>query len=112
MSAGRRSFSATAGSRRQAASETTLACGVDAGIGAPGDRQLARVDLEGPGQLAGDRAKARLGRPAVEVGAVVRDGQPVCGHDGTRGYGWWSTSSRYAIGAASPGRGPSFTMRV
>ena len=54
--------------------------GVHAGIGAAGDDQLARVELQGSGELAGDGAQARLRRPSVEVGAVVRDGQPMCRH--------------------------------
>ena len=116
MSAGRRRLTARSGRSRGARSETTFAGRVHARVGAPGDRQRARVDRERRGQVDRDRAQAGLHRPAAEVGAVVGDGQPVGRHQRRRAASRGSARGRRARCRPSarrrPCRGPSLTMRV
>ena len=92
---------------------------VHAGVGAPG-----AAELDGAAQHAGqrlaehpfDRAFPGLRCEAVELGAVVRDDElERCAPDAPldRSVEWQlaQTSSTRAMGALSPGRGPSFRMR-
>ncbi len=86
---------------------------VHAGVGAARARELhrgAQHPLECGAEHAFDRALVALRGEAVEVGAVVRDRQleyPLLFRERELA----QTSSMRAIGALSPGRGPSLRIR-
>jgi hypothetical protein len=82
-----------------------LGPGVDARVGAAGDREPRRIAEEAlePGlDLTLDRPQARLGGPSGERAPVVGDLEAVGAQ----------TSSRKTISVESERRGPSLTIRV
>jgi len=102
-----------------------LAPGVHARVRATGDGQAVGSAVGAGKRVAQDALDGSLpglSRPARKAGPVVFERQPelqeaalaaAAGATAARrAFGSWSTSSRYAIGAESPCRGPIRTMRV
>ena len=94
-----------------------LAPGVDAGVGAPGASQRRWFDqaggpAQGLPQRAGHGGHLRLVGETPEGGTVVGDQEPPTLPDSAGGRAHPQTNSIRAIGALSPGRGPSFKIRV